>query len=312
MQSLGGRNAGPGTCLLCLQPEPETTDTAALAVGTSDGQLGFGALAINDERRRIEVLRDEVAAFARDDQSELEDVLQRQRSLEVAMREVLANLDQRTEQYVSPRFEAIIELSSRLASAEGGLAAVDRALTYWERYRELTTQVTGLEAQLSEAKSRADSARLALEARRAIVTELSEAFDDQIQRLEPPWYQGARIDTATYLPELNGSTFESLSGGEKTMVNVAYHLALLTVALAHRDTNLPDQTFAERIYRQIIALNGAYPGRFQLLIADNDSPPTPIAGSGAIHLDYENPLVPGVDHPGENVEQVAGGQEPDQ
>ena len=143
MQSLGGRNAGPGTCLLCLQPEPETTDTAALAVGTSDGQLGFGALAINDERRRIEVLRDEVAAFARDDQSELEDVLQRQRSLEVAMREVLANLDQRTEQYVSPRFEAIIELSSRLASAEGGLAAVDRALTYWERYRELTTQVTG-------------------------------------------------------------------------------------------------------------------------------------------------------------------------
>lgn len=328
MQSIAGRDAGQGICLLCLQPEPDASDTTVLSHGTPDGQLGFGALAINDERRRIEALRDDVAALAKDDQQELEELLERQRSSEIALREILADLDRRTEQYVSPRFEAISDLSAQLAGAEGRLAAIDRALTYWSRFRDLTAQVTALDAELSEAKQRAEAARRALDARRAIVTELSDAFDDQIRRLEPPWYQGARIDPTSYLPELNGSTFESLSGGEKTMVNVAYHLALLTVALAQRDTNLPalliidtprknlgagyDQTFADRIYRQIIALNDVYGGRFQLLIADNDPPPAPIRDSGAIHLDYEHPLVPGVDHPGEGVEQVAGGEEIDQ
>jgi len=328
MQSIAERNTSQGACVLCLQPEPDAPDPTALSHGTPDGQLGFGALAINDERRRIEALRDDVAALARDDQQELEEVLERQRSLEIVMREVLADLDRRTEQYVSPRFEAISDLSAQLARAEGRLAAIDRALTYWSRFRDLTAQVTALEADLLNAKQQAEAARRALDTRRTIVTELSDAFDDQIRRLEPPWYQGARIDPNSYLPELNGSTFESLSGGEKTMVNVAYHLALLTVALAHRDTNLPalliidtprknlgagyDQTFADRIYRQIIALNDVYGGRFQLLIADNDPPPTPIGYSSAIHLDYDHPLVPGVDHPGEGVEQVAGGEEPDQ
>lgn len=327
MQSVSGRSAGSGTCVVCLQPEPGAQDPSVLSPGSPDGQLGFGALAINDERRRIEVLRDDVAALAEYDRQELEHVLDRQRTMDISMREVLADLDRRTEQYVSPRFEAISDLSARLAGAQARLAAVDRALVYWSRFRELTAGVAALEEQLSGARERADAARLSLESRRAIVMELSEAFDDQIRRLEPPWYQGARIDPKTYLPELNGSDFESLSGGEKTMVNVAYHLALLTVALAHRDTNLPallvidtprknlgagyDQTFANRIYRQIVALNDVYAGQFQLLIADNDPPPTPIAGSGEIHLDYEHPLVPGVEHPGEDVEQVAGGEEPD-
>jgi hypothetical protein len=327
MQSVSDRNTGPGTCVVCLQPEPDALAPSVLSPGSPDGQLGFGALAINDERRRIETQRNEVAALAEDDRQELEQVLERQRTMDIAMREVLADLDRRTEQYVSPRFEAISDLSAQLAGAQGRLAAIDRALVYWSRFRELTAGVAALEDQLSEARERAEAARLNLESRRAIVTELSNAFDDQIRRLEPPWYRGARIDSKTYLPELNGSNFESLSGGEKTMVNVAYHLALLTVALAHRDTNLPallvidtprknlgsgyDQTFASRIYRQIVALNDVYAGQFQLLIADNDSAPTPIANSSEIHLDYEHPLVPGVEHPGEDVEPVAGGEEPD-
>ena len=89
----------------------------------------------------------------------------------------------------------------------------------------------------------------------------------------------------------------------------SYWWLLVKASAAITAKRYPD---AIAIYRQIIALNDVYGGRFQLLIADNDPPPTPIGYSSAIHLDYDHPLVPGVDHPGEGVEQVAGGEEPDQ
>jgi small-conductance mechanosensitive channel len=327
MQSVMDRSVEVGTCLLCTQPEQEQRTVGDFLHGSPDGQLGFGALAVNDERQRIETLRDDVASLAQEDQSDLDAILGGQRALELALREMLTELDRRTEEYISPRFEAISELSARSAGAEARLVAIDRALAYWTKFRELTARVTALEVRLVTARSAADEAFSALEARRTIVTELSDAFDDQVRRLEPPWYQGARIDLKTYLPVLNGSAFESLSGGEKTMVNVAYHLALLTVALARRDTYLPallvldtprknlgagyDQTYANRIYRQVVALADAYRGRFQLVIADNDPPLLPIADSEAIDLDYDHPLIPGVEHPGEGVEPVAGGEETD-
>lgn len=275
----------------------------------------------------LKPLRDDVAALAEEDRQELEEVLGRQRSLEMTMRETLADLDRRTEEYVSPRFEAISELSARVAAADARIRAIDNALAFWARFRDLAARVTELEARHTNAKAAADAAHRALDARRSIVDELSEAFDDQIRRLEPPWYEGALINVKTYLPELNGAAFETLSGGEKTMVNVAYHLALLTVALARRDSKLPallvidtprknlgagyDQTYAERIYRQVVALADTYRGTFQLLIADNDPPPTSIVDSAVIALSYDDPLVPGVEHPGEGVEPVAGGEEPD-
>ena len=111
------------------------------------------------------------------------------------------------------------------------------------------------------------------------------------------------------------------------MVNVAYHLALLTVALAHHDSAFPslllidtprknlgagyDQTYAQRIYRQIRALADAYGNGFQLIIADNDPPSIDLGRARPIRLDYERPLITGVEHPGPNVVPVAGGTEAD-
>jgi len=128
----------------------------------------------------------------------------------------------------------------------------------------------------------------------------------------------AVIDNDTYLPVVNGQPFESLQasgGGIATSVNVAYSLTLLTFGLDHPDVRVPslliidsprkafganasDRQRAVQIYNRFRTLVDAYGDRLQLIIADNDPPPIPGDTFGRVAFDYDNPMVPGVDHPG--------------
>lgn len=320
LQSVVDRPVPEGRCVVCTQPDPPKRTLSAFAAGAPSGQLGFGDVAISDERRRIEALRGEVLALASDDEEALQAVFGRQRAEEAVLRERLSDLDRRTREYVSPRYEAIAELSAIATAAESKTREIQTALQYWSRFGTIARHVVDLGSELERRKTLLADARAALEARRAVVAELSDEFDEQIRQMEPPWYQGASVDVNTYLPNLNGAKFETLSGGEKTMVNVAYHLALLAVAMRHPHVLLPallvidtprknlgagyDQAYAQRIYRRIETLADAYSGRFQLIIADNDTPPIPLPNSSEVTLSYDAPLVPGVAHPGPGVETL--------
>lgn len=59
------------------------------------------------------------------------------------------------------------------------------------------------------------------------------------------------------------------------------------------------------MYRRVAALADAYPGAFQLVLADNDPPPIALPDSSTIELDYEHPLIPDLAHPGPEVETVS-------
>jgi hypothetical protein len=56
--------------------------------------------------------------------------------------------------------------------------------------------------------------------------------------------------------------------------------------------------------RPNLSLN-AYRGRFQLIIAENDTPPIQLPDSFEVRLSYDGPLVHGVAHPGPLIEPLA-------
>lgn len=327
MQSLADVARESDHCVLCGQPEPSTAAEGLLATVDEDAmQLALAQQwGVNDERRRIHAMIEEVKELATQDQRGLDDVLAEQRALEATLHEMELDLDERTRSYVSPRFEAITDLSSRVAAAEARQQAIDRALSYWTRHREIVAEVGELEQQLADARRGLEQSRAVLLERKSRVVELSEVFDEIVRLIEPPWYESAYIDLASYLPVVHGAQFDQLSGGEKTITNFAYQLAMLTYALSSRTTLLPalliidtprknlgsglDQALAARMYRRVAALADAYPGAFQLVIADNDPPPVPLTSASTIDLSYEHPLIPDLAHPGPNVEKVSARME---
>ncbi|MFD9422984.1 MULTISPECIES: hypothetical protein [unclassified Streptomyces] len=100
-----------------------------------------------------------------------------------------------------------------------------------------------------------------------------------------------------------------------TCINVAYSLTLLEFGITHPDvrvpslliidsprkasgSNLDDQARGHRTYRRFQTLAESHSSQIQLIIADNDSAPIPSTAFGKVELDYDEPLVPGVAHPG--------------
>ncbi|MFE1827626.1 hypothetical protein [Streptomyces yangpuensis] len=99
-----------------------------------------------------------------------------------------------------------------------------------------------------------------------------------------------------------------------TCINVAYSVSLLEFGITPPDvrvpsmliidsprkasgSNLDDQARGHRTYQRFQTLAEVYGSEAQLIIADNDSAPTPGSVFSKIELDYDNPLVPGVAHP---------------
>lgn len=113
-----------------------------------------------------------------------------------------------------------------------------------------------------------------------------------------------------------------MSGGRKTVVNIAYHLTLLAYS---RDPNVPlpsflaidspregigsigsDGELAGRAYDYFQTLmraererqaKGIDP-RIQMIVADNDPATRRRQDSPKIDLSYANPFIPGIPHPG--------------
>ncbi|MFC9462715.1 hypothetical protein ACFT16_44395, partial [Streptomyces sp. NPDC056983] len=62
--------------------------------------------------------------------------------------------------------------------------------------------------------------------------------------------------------------------------------------------NDSDRQRASEIYSRFRTLADAYGERLQLITADNDPPPVTSDSFGKVEFDYDNPMVPGVSHPG--------------
>ncbi|MFE5097077.1 hypothetical protein ACFRCI_43965 [Streptomyces sp. NPDC056638] len=305
MQRLTARPVPEDHCVVCLQHDPHDEDIDPAAIAQTRTSL---ALQLQDAQAVFEA-----------DARVLETARQRAQQTDFLAHSVRRQLDAQTRDLVAPRFDAIAEASARAASLRAAIDSVTQVRNSWERAHVIEREVRELKAQRTRASADKKARTAELAARQTLVTDLGRDFNTMISELRPaPWIESATIDPTSYLPVVDNHSFESLQadgGGIVTCINVAYSLTLLEFGITHPDvrvpslliidsprkasgSNLDDQARGHRTYRRFQTLAEAHASQMQLIIADNDSAPIPGTAFGKIELDYDEPLVPGVAHPG--------------
>lgn len=299
LQSIRDREQDVGVCVLCGQADDPTVNDARLEA----------------ERARIADQIAESVALHGKSRSDLKQVQSNAAQLQRLSSIVRARIDERTTAFVSPLMDEIETASrdvERLAARRG---AVSRSLELWGRHRQGVGELKELQSQLDSARKDLNEAQSELEEGQQRIRLLSDLFDELLRNFNYPWYERARIDPHTYLPVVNEEPFEQASGGMKTLINLAYHLAGLRYAIRHRDSHLPlflmvdsprknlgaenvdDKHIASQIYLRFRNMQDTNPTDFQMIVADNDVP-LAAAEFHATKLSYDRPLIPWVRHPG--------------
>ena len=310
LQSVGGRDLSPDICLLCCQSLPDI-----------DGNIDVDLQRIRDQRKETEGL-------LREDQAVADRVASEISSLRDNLGAFLIRAEIRTGDASNPILDEVSDASCSAATAAARVRQIASSQSRWASYSRLLDEADELDATAVLLKSEEDLLRFQLDENLSKVAELSETFDQILSGLRDPWYREAHVDPESYLPMVDGEPFDMLSvgGARKTLVNLAYHLANFSVSLAEGDdVLLPtlliidsprknvgeaalDRSVVEAIYRRLRAFQDARahsPKEFQIIIADNEPPASAREWlPRIIELDYDHPLVPGVGHPGEDVDTI--------
>ncbi|MFI2549549.1 AAA family ATPase [Streptomyces rochei] len=304
VQPLAARAVEDGHCLVCLQPDPVDAD--------------IDPAAIEETRTVLLQQLEDAQRIQQADETHLRTAQERSQQLSFAVSSLRREFDAQTRDAVAPRFDAIAEASSRVAALKASIDAITQLRESWARVRAIDADIRSLKAQRRAVNQDIKEKSEQLKAGQSLLGDLSTEFGRLLTGWNLPWVQTAVIDRDTYLPVINQQPFESLQasgGGLATSVNLAYHLTLLTSGLDHTDVLVPsllvidsprkafgnntlDHQRGAEIYSRFRTLADAYGGRLQLIIADNDPPPITSDSFGKVEFDYENPMVPGVAHPG--------------
>ncbi|MFI2754189.1 hypothetical protein ACGIF2_15705 [Cellulomonas sp. P22] len=309
LQSLD-REVPEGRCRVCLQ-----TDVVANLPDTGQYEMAQLRSQLDEIDQQLEELSSAQTGVRRAE-SERTGLIRR----------LTLQIDQRTEQRVSPRLQAYTDAARRVERSAVETAAIEALLRQWDRVQDLRTQVE----LLNEEKRSLEARVLSLESnekerRTEVLTELSEEFQRTVQNFGVPNGQMASINPTNYLPELNGRRYEKVSsaGGIATATQVAYWISLVTVATRRRDTRYPSfllidsprlalntaEGMAAQMYRRFVAQVGTNPGRLQFIVADNELPREYKREFAEFVFDYGNPTVPTVPHPGPaNVNTIGSGE----
>jgi AAA domain len=305
LQSIEDRRIESGHCLLCTQAQP-------IADADSSAEL-----------RRIRDQRTETNQLLAEDLVVLERTSAESEGLRSRFSQLLELAGDRLRQPADPLLDEVADASRTLAEASADMAAIVAARSRWASYRQLNSE--GDEAEAVSVKLAREEAelRLAIEENSTRIDDLSAVFNETLASLRDPWYQEAYIRSRQgrnddYLPMVDNEPFDLLSvgGARKTLVNLAYHLANLSMAVAERiDVLMPtflivdsprknvgagtlDRSVVHAVYDRLRTLQDASGNDFQIIIVDNELP-LDVAKwvRASIELDYDHPLVPGVRHP---------------
>lgn len=298
MQSLD-REVPTGRCRVCLQDDvvaglPRTGHDEA-------AQLRSQIDEVDEQLRQIERAHIEILASAQE--------------REALVRRLASQIDERTQQRVSPRLQAYADSARRVERSVVQERALERVLRQWDRAEDLRAHAERVERDRRALDAQIRSAAARETARRTdVLQELTAEFQSTVRAFGIPNGQDASINATTYLPELGGRRFDkvSLAGGIATATQVAYWISLVTVAARRQDTKYPGfllidsprlalntaEGMALQMYRRFVAQVGAVPGRLQFIVADNELPREYGRGFVEISFDYEHPTVPTVPHPG--------------
>ncbi|MFF3869573.1 AAA family ATPase [Micromonospora sp. NPDC001898] len=307
LQSVSGRDLDPGLCLLCVQPQPSRSGSKR----RSDHEASVNRLLAQKEEARILLKQDE------DYLTEWGNQVNRLRE---QLTEAAGDLERQADpRQIFPSIDQASEAAADRERARARLRDIERFRDQWEQYEGLESRVRRFVQQLEANRSQQVYERRRLEENKYRIVELGEIFDEEIRELRFTGYQEAGLDPQTYLPVINGDSFDrlSVSGASKTLANDAYYLANLAYSLSSSEYLMPDVLLldsprtslgntpddiaaGQRLYERMYRLSLAYP-RCQIIVADNGLPPLERELSKSMNLitlTYSKPLLQDVPHPG--------------
>lgn len=200
-----------------------------------------------------------------------------------------AELDQRTEAFVSDRASQLEHHAAEQARIEGEIRRLREYFDLLKRHQQQLQGREALETQRDEITAQINSRELSQVDAEDNVRALEQRMLEYLQELNIPDLRqelSVKINRTNYLPEVSGRTFDELSSqGLKTLVNIAHALAHHTVAI---DRNLPmpgllildglsanaghegfDQERVRDVYQLLSKVAHRYRGALQVVAVDN-------------------------------------------
>lgn len=316
LQSISDKHVPAGHCLLCGQSQ----DLAPADVDL-EGRLG-----------RLRAQRSEAEDLVIRDERSLHLVMRELVGLRGQLNEAASELEGQVEpDRLLPSLDMSTEAATSRELARARLRDVERDRDLWGKYDDMLNEIMDLEISISDIDVEVDRRRRRLEQNRTRIAELSAIFDEEVRELGLVGYQNAHIDPKSYLPVINGDVFDdlSVSGARKTLANVSYYLANLSMALGDQDILMPSALILDsprtslgdtpgdtragwQLYYRMHVLALASP-ECQLIVADNGLPEIPtnmrrefMRRTRVIELAYDQPLLRDVGYPGRDHVQTVG------
>jgi hypothetical protein len=301
-QSLKGRVVAHSDCTLCLQPEPALTEVqmrrAEAAVAAASAQENEMTVVLDDLRSAL-VENEALLSAGKRNVLKLEQLL-----------------DERTQQFISPRLEAFADSSAEEARSVAEITALEATLRQWDIVNDLERKSLEVQWAIDSDRVRLVEIDANTSVRRGeIVDEIDSEFRRLVGRLGIPTVTSTDINPKTYLPYVNGTRWDQVStGGIATALACAYWVSLLSVGLRYTETFYPGLMILDtprksigaanaeiigRLYTELDILAASYPDRVQVIVADNDIPASISSRWHDIGFDYDNPTVGSIVHPGE-------------
>lgn len=236
-------------------------------------------------------------------------------------------LDQHLQEFVSDRADQIAQRARERAEAQALLARSRDYLILYQRLDEAQARAQQLEDRKQTIEAEAEQANVVETASAERIARLEEHFVALVDAFGTPRFAGeprAAINRRTFLPILNGRSFDELSsGGLKVLTNIAYALAHHLTAL---DFDLPlpgvllidgitknvgrdeyDQARVDAVFDKLREIGEQHGDRLQIIVAANDVPAA-VADRVALTLAADDRLIPLGSEDLVDIEGEPGGQ----
>lgn len=272
-------------CYLCLQEEhrgPESRE------------------ALIKEQERVSYQIGETEELVQQRGTDVQDLLAMQEDLRAELSQLSADLDRRTQAFVSEQASRIRQSAAEYARLQADIRWANEYVAVLDRQADHGQAMALLRARLLELQADVEGHGHSRVNGEEHITVLEQRILQYLEQLHTPLLGElltVTINRKTYLPEVSGRSFDELSSqGLKTLVNVAHALAHHTVAI-DRGLPLPGLLVLDGIsansgreglevdriadmYRLLIEESERYAEALQLIIVDNDLPAEVVESHG--------------------------------
>ncbi len=282
-------------CYLCLQtPTPQ-----------------LGKKEFVQEHARIERQIDETEDIIDFHSHNIEQISESIKLINPELVSLHAELDHKTESFVSAQAEELRSVASRRAKLIESLKNLRSYLGLFEKQGEAINKIKQLQGEIVDLEAQIDASLSSASQTASYFNYLDEQFAKILDKFRVPQFHNpgiTGINRRSYLPIVQGRPFSEFSSpGLRVMVNVAHALAHQLTAI-HFDLILPnlllidglsgnmgykdlDATRIQAIYDYLELVADNYKDRLQIIVSDNSIPDS-VSKYIRLELSEEGKLIP--------------------